>query len=99
MLQAMQEDGKTVGLFNRETNEFSKKVKASKHLFQKTDSWSIGVQTLTMLNEETKIFIIDEENAKTYMTTARIFADESDYFQFGEYGRQAFLPREHFTVS
>lgn len=86
--------GRVVGQY--EDGVFRKSVTKSTHLFRKTNSWAIDNNALWDMKPSDQIQIFDKEEGILYATSVAEFKENCHYFQFGEEGKQAFLPLEYF---
>lgn len=92
---------RVIGNYNPEKNVFSKRVKKSKHLFLKTNSWGIDAKYFTdvLLPNNTTIKIFEVEENISYKISAEKFKKNCDYFHFKNNRAQIFCPLRYFEVS
>lgn len=89
-------NGKIIGKISR--NVFVKKVKKSKHLLRKWNSWGIDEEVVDELVKEgiQNIKIHETEEQEIYLVSVKEFAEKGVLADFG-HSRQIFLPLAKFN--
>lgn len=91
-------NNKTIGFLDEKRGLFIKKVRKSKHLFRKLDAWGIDYEYFSdiLLPNNFKIRIVDLDDMMIYEILASEMKKQGIILQFGDYGKQIFLPRNKF---
>ena len=89
-----------VGDYHAEAKTFTKHVKKSKHLHNKSDSWGIDAQVWKdCINDWCEeLIIIDEEEKKVYTISIKKANDKGRLMTFNPHRTQLFIPRSEFDV-
>jgi hypothetical protein len=92
-------DGKSVVFGTRENNIFYKRVSKKEHLFLLLQAWGLDYRMFESHVLDCKeIRILDTDDNTIYVCSPRHFAKHGEIREFGNHGKQIFLPLSKFTT-